>query len=100
MLEDRLVPILRARSGNEHDGGVWARCVNVRRRGTYRPHDITGASATGTAITHTAATTTSYVHFHGVANAIRACAASNNGYQPADQMMWKAANTAAQSAAA
>ena len=47
-----------------------------------------------------AATTTLYAYIHGLANASRACSAFNSGYQPAAQMMWKTANTDAQSAAA
>src|SRR5512143_1370925 len=72
----------------------------MKRRGARWPHDITGARATGTAMTHMTATTTSKVHFHGVANAMRAPSASNSGYHPAAQIRWKTPKINAQSAAA
>ena len=43
------------------------------------PRPLTGASATGTAMRHTAATTTLYAYIHGVANASRACSAFSSG---------------------
>src|SRR4030095_8923953 len=72
----------------------------MRRCGELLPHDITGAGATGTAMKHMAATTTSNVHFQGVANAMRAPAASNSGYQPAAHITWKTPKINAQSGAA
>ena len=74
--------------------------IEMRRLGTCRPHASTGASATGTAMTHMAATTALKVHFHGVAKASRAPSAFNSGYHPAAHTMWKMANTSAQRAAA
>src|SRR5215510_368684 len=72
---------------------------NTIGRGTYQPNDVTGASATGIAITHFPATATSNAHFHGTANAIRACSPFNSGYQPAAQTKWNTAKINAQIAA-
>jgi hypothetical protein len=72
---------------------------NTSGRETCWPNDVTGARATGIAMTHNPATATSNAHFHGTVNAIRACSAFNSGYHPAAQRMWKTAKSDAQIAA-
>ncbi len=73
--------------------------VTSARRGTRCPHGKKSAKDTGAAMMHMPATTTSNHHFQGTANATREPSASNSGYHPAAQMMWKTAKISDQEAA-